>query len=508
MVHRFGFTETVGVQTSSSNRVLASFPARSAWPAGLSRSLWLEQVLSSDRQAVESAALPATADVCVVGGGFTGLWAALALKRRAPDLDVVVVEADICGGGASGRNGGFVMTAWSKFLSLRKLCGEADAFRYASACDSAIGEIGEFLRANSIDGEFNQSGWLWTATNRSQQGAWHATVEAVAQAGAHPYTPMTAEEVAVRSGSAVHCGGIFESAPAVFHPAKVARGLAEVAGRQGIVVVEQTPVREIRSGSQTQIVTAAGSIRASQVLLTTNAWTAALPEVRGALVIVSSDVVATEPATAALDRIGLEPGLSISDSRRLVAYYHRTSEDRMVFGKGGGTLAFNGRVADSFHGESPRANDVAAALHRTYPALTGVKIAQSWRGPIDYSISGLPFVFKVGGDPSVLAAAGFSGNGCGPSYVVGDALAAIAVGQDASHFPEGLRRIPTPPLPREPLRYIGGRTVRSAIARKETLEDRERPVDRLTRKLAALDPTGLVDRGDGQPAVNETAVGV
>jgi hypothetical protein len=168
----------------------------------------------------------------------------------------------------------------------------------------------------------------------------------------------------------------------------------------------------------------------------------------------------------------------------------------VVLGKGGGTLAFAGRVGRRFHGDSARRTEVEAALRFAYPALADVPIARSWRGPIDYSVSGLPFLFTVGGHPRVHAATGFSGNGCGPSRVAGEALAAIATGAPVEDFPEALRRVPTSPLPPEPVRWLGGRIVRAAIARKERLEDAGRAPDRATVRLADLDPTGFVDSGE------------
>lgn len=483
---------------------LATFPARPVWPRGLPRSLWLQDALAAEAldpaAAQGSKAPPAPVgrvDVCVVGGGFTGLWTALALHERDPSLTILVLEADICGGGASGRNGGFVMTAWSKFSSLSKLCGQADALRYAQACEAAVGAIGRFCAENEIDGQFNQAGWLWTATNDAQLGAWDAALTAIAATGAAPYELLTPGEVAERTGSTAHRAGVFERASATFHPARVARGLAAVARRRGITVLESTAVRAIHHGTPLRIETSRGELRADTALLALNAWTAALPEARDALVVTSSDIVATDPIPERLDAIGWERGLSISDSRRLVSYYQRSTADRIVFGKGGGALAFNGRVHDGFHGVSERASEVQGGLRYAYPQLSDVPAPHSWRGPIDYSVSGVPFIFRVGGHPAVLAATGFSGNGCGPAHVVADAMAAAALGQTSETFPEALWRVPSSPLPSEPIRYLGGRLVRAAIARKEHAEDSGRTPGRLTATVAGLDPTGFVDRGGG-----------
>lgn len=479
-----------------------SFPAGPVWPTGRPRAVWLEQALAGEEAAPQPAPapLPGRVDVCVVGGGFTGLWTALALHRHDPGLRVAVVEADICGGGASGRNGGFVMTAWSKFSSLRKLCGADDALRYARACEAAVGEIGRFCSENDVDGGFRQDGWLWTATNRAQLDAWDTAINAIAAAGEQPFARLSASEVAERAGSPSHLGGVFERRSATFHPARVARGLAAAARRRGITVHEHAAVRTITGGEPLRVITDHGALSADRVLLAVNAWTAALPEARDALVVTSSDIVATEPISDRLDAIGWARGLSISDSRRLVSYYQRAGDDRIVFGKGGGMLAFAGRVGAGFHGPSPRSDDVRAALHHAYPALGDVPVPHSWRGPIDYSVSGLPFIFSVGGHPGVFAATGFSGNGCGPSHVVAEALAGAAVGVTAEAFPEALRRVPRSPLPPEPVRYLGGRMVRAAIARKEHSEDAGRRPGRISAAVAALDPTGFVDRSGSSSA--------
>ena len=485
-----------------SDEPLVTFPAGPVWPTDRPRALWLDQALADEAAAPPpEPSQPDSVDVCVVGGGFTGLWTALALQRRDPSLRVAVLEADICGGGASGRNGGFVMTAWSKFSSLRKLCGAGDALRYARACEAAVSEIGRFCDANGIDGGFRQDGWLWTATNRAQLDAWDTAIDAIAAVGEHPYERLGSAEVAERAGSPTHLGGVFEAAPATFHPARVARGLAATARRRGIAVLEHTAVQTISGTDPLRVLTSRGALRAGRVLLAVNAWTAALPQARDALVVTSSDIVATDPIADRLDAIGWRRGLSISDSRRLVSYYQRTGDDRVVFGKGGGMLAFGGRIGPGFHGPSARAAEVRGQMHYAYPALADVPVPHSWRGPIDYSVSGVPFMFSVAGHPGVFAATGFSGNGCGPSHVVAEALAAAALGGVAEEFPEALRSVPGSPLPPEPVRYLGGRLVRAAIARKERREDADRRPGRITAAVAALDPTGFVDRS-GSPSAD------
>ncbi|MDQ3733356.1 MAG: FAD-binding oxidoreductase [Actinomycetota bacterium] len=477
--------------------VLARFPARPSTSVARS-SFWLQQALPADPV---SSRPPLTgdvdADVCIVGAGFTGLWTALEVKRLAPSARVVLLEADVCGSGASGRNGGFVMTWWSKFLSLSKLCGPEAALKLAMRAERAVDEIGTFCQQHGIDADFRQGGWLWTATSRAQIDAWQETVVALAAVGATPFEDLSSSEVAIRAGSPIHLAGILDPKAAIVQPAMLVRGMACVADRAGVEIYEQSPVVEIRQEAVAHVQTAGGTVRARRVALTLNGWAAAIAELRRALVVVSSDMIATEPVPQRLRDIGWTADLAVSDSRRLVNYYRQSTDHRVIFGKGGGSLAMGGRVGPRFDGVSARAAEVRASFERAYPALWDVPTAMTWRGPIDYSVTALPFVAPLHDAPNVLVAAGFSGNGVGPSYLVGQVLASLAVGEADPDWPKQLTRMPGSRMPPEPFRHGGGLLVRAALTRKEKVEDLGRKPSALIRAVADLDPTAFVDRGNG-----------
>ncbi len=463
---------------------------------GAVRSLWLEEALAREGGLeVTPIAGHVKADVCVVGGGFTGLWTALELKARQPDLDVVVVEADICGAGASGRNGGFAMSLWSKFSSLRKLCGLEEAVRLATASADAVNEIGSFCLQHGIEAEYVKAGWLWTATSATQMDAWRKTLDSIADSGLSPYLELSPAEVASRSGSVTHIGGVFEPSAARIQPAALARGMRRVALEKGVRIYERSRMVALDIAGPPRVVCQSGSVAADAVVLALNAWSAQFPEIRRKLVVVSSDVGATAPIPDRLRELTWEDGLCVSDSRRLVNYYRTTSDGRVVFGKGGGTLTFGGRIGESFDHASPRVSQIAAHLHRAYPSLADVPIASSWRGPIDYSLSGVPFFVRPFGRDEVVLGAGFSGNGVGPSLLGGRILASMALGIRDEWSTGGLTSMPETSLPFEPLRFVGGQMVRAAIARKEGIEDRGARPGLLTRAVAGLDPTGFVDVG-------------
>ncbi|MBS1843232.1 MAG: FAD-dependent oxidoreductase [Actinobacteria bacterium] len=462
---------------------------------GAVRSFWLERALAAESDSAPLEPVAGTYDYCVVGGGYTGLWTALQIKAREPGAEVIVLEADICGSGASGRNGGFVMTAWSKLPSLLKVASPEEALRYCSACEAAIGKIREFCETHAIAAEFAESGWLWVASNDDQLDSWSAAVEATTKLGVRPFEILSPDEARARSGSAATVGGVFEKVSATVQPATLARGLARVARERGVRICEQAPVESI-DGDGMEVRTARGSIKAGALILATNAWMASLPALRRSLVVIASDVIATDPAPRLLEEIGLEPGLAISDSRRLVNYFHRREDGTMVFGKGGGSLTFGGRIPGRFQSGSPSRDRNLREMRRLYPSLAGLDARSSWCGPIDYSASGLPFFSVLPGHRKILLAAGYSGNGVGPSFVAGTALAEMALGGEPVDVPQAMRRLPAAKLPPEPLRYLGGQMVRAAIERKERAADAGGRASTFVRAAASLDPTGgLVDRG-------------
>lgn len=214
------------------------------------RSLWMQEALA--RESETSASLLGTrkVDVCVVGGGLTGLWSALRVKEQEPSLDVAVLEADICGSGASGVNGGFAMTWWPKVATLKKVMGTGDALRMAAASEKAVQDIGVFCRHNGIDAAFKPAGWLWAATNPSQVNSWQATLEDLAALGAEPFKQLSAAEVAEMSGSDQHLGGVFEAGVATIQPAALVRGLRSAAIAAGVHVWEHSPMTGLHRSSE------------------------------------------------------------------------------------------------------------------------------------------------------------------------------------------------------------------------------------------------------------------
>ena len=458
------------------------------------RSYWLQEALSKNENfPVEKLNSEIRADVCIVGGGFSGLWTAIHLKKLNPSLDIVLVERDLCGSGASGRNGGFLVSWWAKFLTLKKICGEEDALHWARASDQAISEILQFCETEKIDVQARRDGWLWAATSKAQVGSWHDTVEALEKVGENPFSVWSAEEVASRSGSSVHLAGIFDPSPASLQPAMLALGMRRKVQADGVRIFEHSPMKDIHFGTTPMVETTGGRVIADKVVLAMNAWSACFAEIRKAIAVVSGDIVMTPPIGEQLESIGWTDGLGISHGRALVHYYRTTLDGRIVFGKGGmgGQFCYGGNIGAEVEGQSKIAKLVTQCFRTTYPVLADIETVSSWRGPIDRSESGLPLFWHLGPNRNVNYAVGFSGNGVGPSYLAGRVLASMSLDYNDEWSNCPLVRPPTRDFPPEPFRYVGSKLLRHALIKADKADDTDKPTPWFSRMMARFAPAGV-----------------
>jgi len=455
------------------------------------RSLWLQEALLGEEAAETPELLEAIeADVCIVGGGYTGLWTALRIKELQPDASVVLLEADICGGGPSGRNGGFALSWWPKIETLQKRLGKEEALRLVRASEAAIAEIGEFCEREGVDAHFHQGGWLWTATSPAQVGSWEGAVAAAEAYGEHPFELLSAEEVQARTGSPVHLGAAYEKSAATVQPAFLARGLRRVALERGVRIHERTAMVDLDREAGA-VRTPSGAVRAGAVVLALNAWAIKIPELSRALVAVASDMVATAPMPERLAESGWTGGEAISNSRLMVHYYRTTKDGRVAFGRGGGRLAFGGRVNSNFDYSGGQTEELKGELVRLVPAAEGVPVTNAWGGPIDRTTDGLPFAGRLPGRVPIVYGTGYSGNGVAPSLTFAKILASSALGLADEWSGAGLNRGVPARFPPEPVRFLGGVVVRAAVRRKEGREDRGLTCDPVTGAVAGLAPQGF-----------------
>lgn len=452
------------------------------------RPFWLEQALFSDGALAPALQGAQTADVCIVGGGYTGLWTAILTKQQNPALDIALLEADLCGAGASGRNGGCLLTWSAKFLTLRRLFGEAEAIRLVKASEAAVQHIVNFCHVHVIDAEMRHDGTLYTATNAAQMGTLDPVMTALRACGVESYFPLPPGEVARRSGSVKNVAGVFSPHAATVQPAKLVRGMRRVALQMGIRIYERSPMLGLSAGRPATVQTPTGTVTTGKLVLATNAWMASMfPQFERSIAIVSSDMVITEKCPELVFQTGLTDGVSVLDSRTFVYYYRSTPDGRLMLGKGGNTFAYGGRISPVYDQRSNYESSLTRALRDFFPSLTPVPITASWTGPSDRSVTGFPFFGRLDGAPHIFYGFGYSGSGVGPCFMGGQILSSLLLEQDNDWTRSPLTQGPLGQFPPEPIRYLGSNLVRNAIRRKERAEDEARApwmVDKFLSKFA------------------------
>jgi glycine/D-amino acid oxidase-like deaminating enzyme len=419
------------------------------------------------------------ADVAIVGGGYTGLWAALALKERVPALDVVVLEAEFCGFGPSGRNGGFLESFWPALGRLRERVGDEGALTVARASSGVFAAV----RALGEDVWLRKSGMLMVSAAPSQDAALEHAVRAAAALGVpHEAVPLSAAEVAARCSSPRFRRGVLFPSAGTVQPAALVRALRRAALTRGVRLHEGTRATRIAHGL---VESACGRVRAPEVVVATNAWMTGWRPAARRLTNFGSYVVLTEPAPAALAEIGWTGGEAIVDGRMFLHYFRTTDDGRVLMGSASGPIGFGGRVDRRFTHDAPTAARAERGLRELLPGLGPVRIERSWGGPIDVSSDHLPFCGTVPGG-RIHFAAGYSGNGVGPSRLVGQVLASLVLGSDDewSRLPLATRRVPS--FPPEPVRRLGGGLIRWGILGVEEAEDAGRRPPPGARAIAAL----------------------
>ncbi len=457
------------------------------------RSFWLQEIAGDfpDAPPLEG---EIKADIAIIGGGFVGLWTALRIKEHEPACEVVILEQDICGGGASGRNGGFVLSWMSKLSSLAKLFGIEEALRVARGSEAAIQEIGEFCREHQIDADFRRGGWLWTATSAVQLNAWEGVVRHCEQNGVAAFQRLDAQEVSRRAGSPAHRAGVFVENAAIVQPAALVRGLRRVALAQGVRIFENTKVRAFTRASPVKIKTEGGSVLARSLVIAANAWAAGIRELARAIAVISSDIIVTAPIPERLAQTGWHRDLCITDSQTMVDYYRITRDGRIAFGKGGWTIAYGGNIGAKFDRHARRAEEVTTDFRRYYPSLADVRVTHDWSGPIDRTPDSLPLLGRFHEHENICYGIGWSGNGVGPSVIGGRILASLALDRNDEWSNHPLVGRPATGFPPEPVRFLGAHLVRAAVATRERAEIAGRKPSFLAAQLAKLAPAGLEDK--------------
>ncbi|WP_306212920.1 NAD(P)/FAD-dependent oxidoreductase [Actinoplanes sp. RD1] len=398
-----------------------------------------------------------SADVVIVGGGYTGLWTAYYLAGLAPRKRIVVLEAEYAGFGASGRNGG-----WCSGLfpvpegKLARRYGPDRASALTKHLADAVDEVGRVAAAEGIDCHYAKGGTITLARTPAQLRRVRDSPDF-----------LDAGRAAAICGATDVLGGTYSPDCAALHPARLVRGLADAAERRGVTIHEGTRALSVRRG---EVTTDRGTVRAPTVVRALEGYTAGLPGHRRALAPVYSLMIVTaplDPATWA--RIGLARRETFSDERHLIVYGQRTADDRLAFGGRGAPYHFGSRVRPSYDREP----HVFAALRRTLTELFGIDppIEDSWGGPLGIPRDWMP---SVGVHDGLAWAGGYVGDGVAAANLAGRTLADLIAGDlsDRTTLPwVGHRSRRWEP---EPVRWLGINAALRATALRDVWERRGR----------------------------------
>ena len=421
------------------------------------------------------------ADVVVIGGGYTGMWSAWHLLDAG--ARVALLEGDVCGHGPSGRNGGFCESMWLSGPALRERFGDGPARALLDASSDSVTFIGDWCRSEGVDAWFDQSGYMCVSTAPAFDDVGRAAVAAAAALGApHRVLDLTGAEVRARCDSAVFRRGVLIPDFATLQPARLALGLRRRLVERGALVFERSRVRALH-GAVAE--TASGRVRAGAAVLAMGSAVRALRGLHTRLTVTSSHIVLTEPVPDVIEEIGWTGGECITDGRTLLHYFRTTPDHRILLGWGGGRLAYGSRLNGRVEVDPEIAAETHAGLLRLFPALAGRRITHAWGGPIDVSPSHIPQVGTLPGAP-VHFAFGFTGNGVGPTQMAARALASLALDRRDEHTRLPIVEAgPGALVPPEPLTWLGGSLVRSALIRRERAEENGERADPLTRAICA-----------------------
>ena len=412
------------------------------------------------------------ADVAIVGGGFTGLWTAYYLLGLDPTLRVTVIERDVCGFGASGRNGGWAVgelaAGIEKYAALSDLPA---SLRLARAVFDSVDEIGRVAAAEGIECGYHKGGVIRFARNRPQAQRQAAEVAHHHELGltTDEVRLLSADEARTHANATGVLGGVFYAPCAALNPAVLVRGLAEAVQRRGAKIYEQTAAAAIEPG---RVLTDRGTVRAEVVVRATEAYTRDLRGRRRQLLPVYSLMIGTEPLPQALfDEIGLADRPTFADDRYMVIYGQRTDDDRIAFGGRGVPYLYGSRISPDIESHHRSHERIHATLVDLFPALAEARITHRWGGVLAVPRNWTPFVHfdRAAG---TAGAGGYVGEGVAPSNLAGRTLADLITGTNSERTDlpwVGVRHRRWEP---EPLRWLGVRTSRWILAGADAYEYR------------------------------------
>lgn len=374
----------------------------------------------------------AAADICVVGGGFTGLSAALHLAERG--YSVALLEAHRVGFGASGRNGGQLGSGQRvEQTDLEKMVGEAEALKLWELAENAKDLVKQLISKHNIDCDL-KPGIAHATFSASETAHEHAYVEHLqSRYGYDQITALSEEALSALCPSPRYKGGSLDMGAAHLHPLNYALGLACACEKAGVTFYENTHVHHIEDGTKVTVRCDTGRVLSDHVILAANGYLGGLNRrVAGRVMPINNFIAATEPLGEDAVRV-LTKDIAVADSKFVVNYFRLSSDNRLLFG-GGESYGYKFPDIDK---------TVRKPMIDIYPHLKNIRFDYTWGGTLAITMKRLPYLARLA--PNILSASGYSGHGVGTATQAGK-LMADAIAGEATGF-DTMARIPNTPFP-------------------------------------------------------------
>ncbi|RJP83718.1 MAG: FAD-dependent oxidoreductase [Desulfobacteraceae bacterium] len=411
------------------------------------------------------------ADVVVIGGGYTGLSVGYHLKRLKPDIDVRVIESDVCGYGASGRNGGFSMTLFglTKGITAFRFNDQKarSAHRYM---EEAVDYLHQVITENHIDCDYERSGYLLVGTSPGQVKRVEHDFKIIERWGTTGIERWNRARLAEEFKTDFYKLGWFEPRCGIIQPAKLARGMKALTESKGVVIYENSPVTGFSKGKTAgyTVKTAAGELHCEYLVFATNAYSILFPQLQTLQRPVFTHIVMSEPLTdAQMAGIGWQCRAGVEDARDLIHYYRLTKDNRIVMG--GGDVSFTYGTNFNKDLNDKIFNHLENHVTEVFPQLKGIRFTHKWGGPVSVTLDMAPVIGYLGNDKKAIFSLGCIGHGVSLTTYNGMTIAEMITGRKTSRtemFFVGRKTIPWPP---EPITYGAANAIRGFMRLEDWL---------------------------------------
>jgi glycine/D-amino acid oxidase-like deaminating enzyme len=452
-----------------------------------SKSLWWstlpEELATSTRYALHS---DVDVDVAIIGAGYTGLWTAYYLLKQDPNLNIVILEAEVAGYGASGRNGGWCSAYFpTEIDKLGRVHGRDAARAMQDAMHETVTEIENVITHEGLECEWQRGGSITFARTSLQWQRAQEYIHHWEQWGydASHYALLSAGEAKEHANATNLFGATYTPHVGAINPAKLVRSLANLVEKMGATIYEHTAATRIEQGAVT---TADGVVRARYIVRATEGYTKSIAGNKRTLVPIYSLMMATEPLSDLVwDQIGLAKRETFSDFRNLIIYGQRTSDNRFAFGGRGAPYHFGSNIKDEYDQHEKVHPSLLGVLAEIFPAVENATVTHTWGGPLGVARD---WMASAGLDRNtgIAWAGGYVGDGVGTSNLAGRTVADLITSQDTALIKLPWVNHKSRDWEVEPLRWIGANAGLQIMTRADNFEDKSGRPSRLAGAVSKL----------------------